>query len=326
MSYKVLMYKYKPLPTAEDLQYLEDSLTRRAIWLPPVPSLNDPYEGVFRFRPPTYQDLEKYDELVQLCLNLYRTEVNSSLTMEQLLNDFKQGEHINQTMSQEDKEIMKEFFQKHGVFSLTTCPSNIPMWNHYADSHKGYCLIFEVDLSIPTENYSLCEQEDVIEKIIDGKEIIIWPDRYPKSSLVSIFGKIKYVNKPGEIYLTRQFELGFNSYEGIKYAMQNSIYLKYKQWEYENEFRLVSNQNSKNSDTLMSLQYYSEFIKMKGIIVGKDLSIKNVFVDLCKRTEIDLYQANCSGEDYDMFFEKILDHGHEIGKLRSICECQCVPA
>lgn len=321
MSHKVLMYKYKPLPTAQDLQYLEDSLTHRAIWMPPVTSLNDPFEAVFRFIPASADDLKNNDELRRDILKWYHQNVAPDMTKEQLLE--------TATLAEQNplKTYVKSLFREHGVFSLTACPSNIPMWNHYANAHKGYVIIFEVDLSVPASSEPTAERrKPYIESFIQGKEIATWQETDINSTLRFIFGKVKYADKPPEFSFMKFNKMGMNGYEGMKYIFEHCLGVKYEQWVYEDEFRIVANLNSDISDKrLMSLSYYVPFIKLKGLIMGKDLAIKNVFADLCKRTEVDLYQANCSDEDYRITFKKILDQGHDISNHRPICRCRCLP-
>lgn len=320
MSHKVLMYKYKPLPTAQDLQYLEQSLTQHAIWMPPLKSLNDPFEAIFRLIPASAEDLRNNDKLRQFVLDWHHQHGAPGLTEEQL---FDAAILADQNPL---KAYIKSLFREHGVFSLTACPSNIPMWNHYANAHKGYVVIFEVDLSVPVSSIINAERRSThIESIIHGEKIVAWHESDNDSTLEFMLGKVEYGDKPPEFSFNKLNNIQ-NKHEAKKYVFKHCVSFKYEQWAYEEEFRIVANQNSDISDKrLMHLPYYVPFIKIKGLIMGKGLAIKNVFTDLCKRTSVDLYQANCSDEDYRITFKKILDQGHDISKHRSICKCQCLP-
>lgn len=321
VSHKVLMYKYKLLPTVQDLQYLKKSLTQHAIWMPPPRSLNDPFEAIFRFAPASADDLKNNDELRQFILDWHHQHGTPELTEQQLFDAAIIADQNPQ------KDYIDSLFREHGVFSLTACPSNIPMWNHYANAHKGYVIIFEVDLSMPASSISdAVKRNAYIESIIHGKEIATWQDDDTNSILSFIFGKVKYGIKPPEFSFMKLNSMDMNEYEAMKYLFWHGPGFKYKQWGYEEEFRIVANQNTDIDDKkLMSLSDCAPFIKIKGLIMGKELGIKNIFADLCKRTSVDLYQANCSDEDYRITFKKILDQGHDISKHRPICRCECLP-
>jgi hypothetical protein len=152
------------------------------------------------------------------------------------------------------------WFKDHGALCLTNDPSNISMWVHYADNHQGYCVIFEIDFD---EIYKILEKdhpfkndrtsfdnfvENIINPDYDAREILHFTQKLDPGKKF-IFTKVSYENHLPVIKETilaqkdiesTQIHHG-NPYHLNKYIVQNSVGVKFKQWEYENEYRLISN-------------------------------------------------------------------------------------
>jgi len=91
----------------------------------------------------------------------------------------------------------------HGVVCFTTTPVNELMWSHYSDSHRGFCLEFDLDLA-PTWKKFLMGVEYVANNVL------------PQITLEDVLRGLN--GGPGALQL---------------------ILAKSKNWKYEREWRLV---------------------------------------------------------------------------------------
>lgn len=154
---------------------------------------------------------------------------------------------------------------------FTSSAQNIPMWAHYGAQHSGYCLEFELDLNqikntqnIPIPNF-------------DESGILSFKDQ---SDAHFIFTKVLYQDDMPTL-LEKELRILRNAIEieenGARYSLykhiaHHSFGVKYKDWQYEDEYRLVVNTNSKKSgylDISQLLLSDQPFLKMTGIILGQ---------------------------------------------------------
>ncbi|MBM4275956.1 MAG: DUF2971 domain-containing protein [Deltaproteobacteria bacterium] len=107
-------------------KFLIDSLVHSHIYFAPPDKLNDPFDCRI--------DIEK---------SLTKAISQSSDLGIKILGLFKHKE-IQELINQAQKEIIM-----YGIFSGSHSPAlnSSLMWSHYADSHRGVCLIY----AIPTE-------------------------------------------------------------------------------------------------------------------------------------------------------------------------------
>lgn len=120
-------------------------------------------------------------------------------------------EHIleksyNETMSKSFiernyKEIQIDKIEKSSISCFSLNPSNMTMWSHYADKHKGVCLVFDVGIDCFLEDESLWNRINM--------NMVRYDDLKPVNYLKS-------------------------KQEGIN----NLFFLKSKEWAYEEEWRI----------------------------------------------------------------------------------------
>lgn len=104
-------YKYR------DLKHFErdlNSLLKNQIYAPPFVELNDPFEGECN---------EEITHLAKLLGNLFN--VDSSEVAKSI-------------------EEIKNFKTKLGIYSMSKTYSEVLLWSHYADSHFGYCIEYDI--------------------------------------------------------------------------------------------------------------------------------------------------------------------------------------
>lgn len=219
-----------------------------------------------------------------------------------------------------NKHYVNNLFKNHGVLCLSSCSSSIPMWGYYGDEHKGYSLIFELDYSYIQKNlFDLSSQE----KLKNGDSIISFRG---EDGFRFAFVKIKYQQLIPKLFLDEIHNLKKNNpnnqYLITECIVKNSVGVKFEEWQHENEYRLIVNGNSFNSE-VFDLRAYILFLKIKGVIMGAKLEQEDKIYGLCQEYKIDLYKASCSDAKYKMCFQKVFDAKQNTHKLTTFCKCGC---
>ncbi|MDP2335163.1 MAG: DUF2971 domain-containing protein [Bacteroidota bacterium] len=121
----------------------------------------------------------------------------------QLLEYIERKKGISIEKIKSEFEIFKDRILKAGIFSLSVSkePLNLLLWSHYANSHKGFCIEYDLDVLTQYNN-----------------EVNTFWVNY--SDKIPVFKPKLFLGKDNEVI--RHFT-GFKS----------------KYWKYENEFRLL---------------------------------------------------------------------------------------
>jgi hypothetical protein len=130
-------YKYRGIgdTDSKERSRLREIIVENKCYFPKPSSLNDPFDcnPVVGFNDPA--ELRKYIQ------KKYRREFNHKASSEEITKtiiDMK-NEYSDYSM----REIFDDYI---GVFCLSECNNLNLMWSHYADSHKGVCLGFDLDI------------------------------------------------------------------------------------------------------------------------------------------------------------------------------------
>lgn len=191
---------------------------------------------------------------------------------------------------------------------------NSSVWGHYGDGHRGICLIFEAGKTGGENSLELCQATG------DGARTMPFHD-------------VRYENKPGEIdfftsigrlSITELMKQWYTDEEGniskiaddidswhknYRSNFYRDITTKTKDWQYEEECRLILEYKSGifYEEENRTLSY--NFNSLKGIIFGlrtsdeHRLSIIEIIKRKCKkhkRTDFEYYQAYYSPETGDI--------------------------
>lgn len=316
MRYKIAMYKYKPLLCLSEIKHLEDNLSQK-VWMPPLKSVNDPFEGCFKYKSLPPNLIQNNAEMLNFYLNFHRNNGEPNLTRKEFRARLENPQFHEALLAEDGKKLFYDFFSNFSVLSLTKCASNIPMWAHYGNNHQGICIIFEVDFT------DIIKQTDQsLQAILNGEGVSFSPNSKDDIGLRFAFSKISYREQP-QTFCHQEFIQIKDDYSKMEYILKKALAVKFHQWDYEDEYRLIANQNSMRGD-LMDLRRYAPFIKVTGLIMGKNLGIKNIIEDMSRRFCVDLYQASCSDSEYKITMKKTLDHGRETELLEPLCECKCL--
>jgi hypothetical protein len=197
---------------------------------------------------------------------------------------------------------------------------NSSVWGHYGDSHKGTCLIFE---AVETDNSHSLELNR----------------RTGSGSITIPFYEVSYANKPGEIDFFRTIcRLPVAALKELWYTDQNGnvsecashigpdgdedtwrksywenffrdITIKTRDWEYEQEYRLILGDSLGEFDEADDRKLTYDFHSLKGIIFGikisdedkrKIIEIIEKKCDEYNRTDFKFFQADYSSENGDI--------------------------
>lgn len=162
---------------------------------------------------------------------------------------------------------LKEMVYPEGFFVCFSAEKdNSSMWGNYADGHKGVCLVYETDYRRSKESKNALLPQP--RKVVYGGEPL-------ERNFFETFGR-----------LTRpQIELWLTGKDGISrcmssfsdeetwrnnyWAVFNQIYLrKTKEWQHENEYRMVIDNSFYNYLTPESRMLPYDYRMLKGVVFG----------------------------------------------------------
>lgn len=202
------LYKYRPFN-----QLTLKSIVDSSLFYASPTSFNDPLDC----KPTIIPDISIY-KLKFTCQKLIENRrgkdnaikiINNIFYLASQFGDFRKDyiikKYLSTILSEHISSEIIEIFKSHGVLSLSETWSSVLMWSHYADSHRGLCLEYEIDVdsrpNLKAVNYSA-------KRSINGSEIYDWQ-----------FMKIE------------------NGYQKV---FDTTFYAKSLEWKYEKEWRDVS--------------------------------------------------------------------------------------
>lgn len=251
---------------------------------------------------------------VQLINQYENSEIELNSNRYFLLSDFPE-----QFLQSLESMIYPNWFSASFMSECT----NSSVWGHYGQNHKGVCLIFEADkkgdiesLELDTENgYS--SGSGATKAMVPHKfhkiryenkhvEIDFFKSlaRAPKYQLMAQWYTDEFGNKSicGE-HLDNNIDEWRNAY-WEKFI--DSLIVKLDDWKYENEYRLIINDNFIDFNSIEKRKLKYDFSSLKGIIFGiktsnaDKIKILRIIEKKCKensRKEFEFYQAYYSKEN-----------------------------
>src|SRR6187551_1893931 len=186
------VFKYRGGAFERDLEALKENL----FWAPTRDQLNDPCEGLFD-KDRIHNELE----LIKRLLGRGRAGIESSF-----------GNVIGALNN------LFGFVDRSGIYSLSKTPIEELLWAHYAASHTGFCVEYDLD------------------------ELI----KYEKQDYEKI--EVQYLKSP--------LSVSFNNlgHEGHSAILKVMFGVKSKAWEYENEIRIVTSFSGRHSYDFRALK------------------------------------------------------------------------
>lgn len=208
---------------------------------------------------------------------------NDPFEFEMLSVDMDKLEKENYDSKEIDK-FLNAFKNKILVSCFTTINNNMPMWAHYANNHKGYCVEYEIN---DTEK--------------------IYPVFYEQ-----------FRNKNSE-ELTNMVKELYDYYSDLKnhkiefYKIFSYFYLslccKNKFWEYENEYRMLYRTDESGVYKGKTIKIEDEYMDVKSIYIGYkcECNYVNQLINISKKIRCNVYKMdfNKYGVDYKLISKQI---------------------
>lgn len=187
------VFKYRSDKTfSRDL----DGLINNYFWAATRDKLNDPFEGMY--------EGDRLD-----------FEINTVNLLVKQANKGKVGfDEVKKSI-----EDLLLFVDKSGIFSLSTSAFEELLWAHYANSHNGYCVKYNLEKLIHFENKRR-------EKTV-----------------------VRYEKKPHSYTLA-----DFLGAKDVSLVLQQLLGIKSKSWTYESEVRLICDPSGKHEYDYRALE------------------------------------------------------------------------
>lgn len=136
-------YKYRSLQTLDQQCFVEAMVLRGEIYFAAPTSFNDPFD----LRPTLSVEAaaeQQRGHAVKLSRKRYpdRSEAEHEQFADDLLNDVYHPDHIEGVRRFMEEGIVRTL-SKVGLFCVSESRDNLLMWAHYANEHKGVCLVFD---------------------------------------------------------------------------------------------------------------------------------------------------------------------------------------
>lgn len=146
-----LSYIFKLMPFSENAL---KTLIKKELWFGQPNILNDPFECHFRLEfkgqlPNDNYFKKYYCEELEIDYAIIERIQRNKTNIKFLLNDIEDSIH---------NKIMSDI----GICSFSKKYDDTKMWSHYANSHKGICLVFDREELVNSSNF-LSVEETVVE-------------------------------------------------------------------------------------------------------------------------------------------------------------------
>lgn len=234
-----------------------ESVLESTLWFSPPSTFNDPFDCSLDIKEDLSID-EKTELHAKISLSL------DKYTNEQIIKNtiaYRTIPDYRQDMDRRLRKTMVEGARSHGVFCFSQSNIVSLMWSHYADSHKGFCIGYE-----RTEKNQLGDNEYTRPVNYNGAPYILLSEIFDDNGLIS------------------------------KQTTDLFMYTKDPNWEYEKEWRILSeNVGAEKADELGT--------KIVSICFGLKMPEwqKKSIAGLLKSTTIELYQMYRTPESFDLY-------------------------
>jgi hypothetical protein len=256
-----MLYKYLSVNSKS----YESILLRNEVYFAAVTNLNDPFEGLPKYDFPSKTKIKRH---------LIRRGAKHR-NLKYLIPRAMQDLRINQ---KNEINIQKKLASSTGVLCLTPHRDSLLMWSHYASSHTGICIGFDINLPF--------------DPIFGHGYEVIYQDEYPnicvleQDLILAAALKNETVNSVGEDHMTKMF------------------YTKSTCWEYEDEMRYIR-PSARFGVGLMEFPRH----KVKEVILGSNMLIaeESRILSIIENSysNIRTYKAIVSSGEYKLQFSRI---------------------
>ncbi len=243
-----VLYKYYSLNISRerDKQTL-DTLFQGKVYMSEISGFNDPFDGRgFYYNPDELKDIDR----LRHCGG-------------KIIDDFCSFVRV-------------ACFTSNGVQSM-------PMWAHYANNHKGFCVAYDVPSCLDLKS-NLFPVQYIDERVDITSEV--------KKQALKLAEDIDRNERIGELITV------MDDYTLI-YLPQLLLNLKQTAWSHENEFRCVI---ASNADGMPYIN-----VKPKEIYIGRDCSDRysNCLFDIADEHGVSIYKMKYKdiNDDYELIYD-----------------------
>ncbi|MEJ2744166.1 MAG: DUF2971 domain-containing protein [bacterium] len=201
-SFPEYLYKYRSWSDASHRRLL----THNEIYFAAAKELNDPFEAIIPVRHDLLSKRQKL-KIIEKHIkienpNAAKKEIRKRAEIILAEGHYRDPENLAETRRQK--------ISRFGIFSVAEVEDNLLMWSHYADSHKGFCVGFDVS---------------GLKDYFQGS---------PDHNMAIELHRIKYYKRPPMI---NQYKVNPRHTEE---AVVESIIMKSSDWAYEKEYRFIA--------------------------------------------------------------------------------------
>ena len=192
-------------------------ITKSQLWFSKVESFNDPIDSKLDYK-------QKYTraEIEEYWKSFLKNNPQHPQTITQILDNW--GD--NTPFVEQQNRVFEMYRGELGVHCFSKNPENILMWSHYANNHKGIVYEFKVDLFKSTNSLT---------NSFNGNHYKV---NYPKDKSYELLSYTKIGKERNDQFATE-------------------LLTKAKDWEYEEEYRMIDFEKSGNKtfkkDSLVSI-------------------------------------------------------------------------
>ena len=233
-----LLYKFRNIakdssdhtkPDKKKIHYVERIFTHNELYFPSPIGLNDPLECRPLVTLGDLSDQRYREKYVSYARRVMIAGGNTADPKEisAWLENHTQEEAQN--LCNQLTEALRLDLGKYRICSFSAVNDNPLLWSHYADSHQGFCLVFDAN-----------------NELFGGASKVEYQDEYPTYDFTE---------------------------EDDYVVMKNSGLVKFSDWSYEQEFRLVSAEPNYEDALPVKNNIWSFPAEMlKGVILGYKIS------------------------------------------------------
>ncbi|PMN66099.1 DUF2971 domain-containing protein [Enterovibrio norvegicus] len=256
-----MLYKYLPL----DSLSVKSILIDHEVYFASVGGMNDPFEGLPRYKMPTRKEIEKH--LLRRGAKRKNLKKIMPKAFEDLLYNKNNWRKLNAKAA-----------DSAGIFCVTPHKDNLLMWSHYANSHDGICIGLDIKRPFDAEFGIGYEVE--------------YQNSYPEICLLQRDLQMASVSSGVELLTEREKDE----------LATLQFFTKSKEWEYENEVRFLRPKLA-GGVGLMSFNKNQVVEVIIGCRVNQDDRnfIHKLVRENCPHASV--FQANVGEAEYKLEFE-----------------------
>ena len=267
-NYPPILYKYISWRN----EYHQKILLQNEMYFSSIEQFNDPFDSAAPVRFDLDSDDSNRERLTEIFKRAIRPEFLNRVP--QMVDQYLQkGLHKQKStiFNSNGLQALKRA-NNYGVFSLSETRDNLLMWSHYADSHNGICIGFDISLLDQFKQAAMKEQEVLYD---------IYQVRYVSDFPILV---------PDQMSVTEREEI----------AIMPFLY-KAEGWHYEKEYRLICINGARQV-----LRYPPELIKQ--ILLGARFDTHAVDLITIIRElgyKPDFYIAELNPDKYQIDFHQV---------------------